>query len=129
VPAVARFVPHWRNAATDVVSESPAVLGESVLRILAWLAGESAALLVLEDLHWADADTLAVCEYLVDHVSASPVVVVATVRPGSSVPDLAALLEGCLGAPPPSAVADPAARGGGWPSAADRGPVGRAGLI
>jgi DNA-binding CsgD family transcriptional regulator len=38
--------------------------------------------LVLEDLHDADADTLAVLDYLVDHLDGEPVLVIATVRPG-----------------------------------------------
>jgi len=36
---------------------------------------------VLEDLHWADAETLAVVEYLADNVVDQPVLLVATTRP------------------------------------------------
>jgi len=39
------------------------------------------ALVVLEDLHWADAETLAVVEYLADNVVDLPVLLVATTRP------------------------------------------------
>src|SRR2546429_591740 len=38
---------------------SPAVRGEAVLQLLRRLAGSAGLLLVLEDLHWADPDTLA----------------------------------------------------------------------
>jgi DNA-binding CsgD family transcriptional regulator len=40
--------------------------------------------LVLEDLHDADADTLAVLDYLIDHLDGEPVLVIATVRPGAN---------------------------------------------
>jgi predicted ATPase len=81
LPAVERFLPHWRSAA-GVAGESPAIVGESLLRVLAWLAAGSAMIVVLEDLHWADPDTVAVCEYLLDHLDGTPVAVVATARRG-----------------------------------------------
>ena len=37
-------------------------------------------MVVLEDLQWADASTLAVVEYLADNIGAAPVLVVLTVR-------------------------------------------------
>ena len=40
------------------------VLGEGLIRLLAALAGDRTCLLVLEDLHWADADTRALLLYL-----------------------------------------------------------------
>lgn len=80
VPAVARFVPHWRTADVAFTIESPAVVGESLLRILDWLSPKQTAVVVIEDLHWADPDTLMVCDYLVDHLGGTRVAVVATVR-------------------------------------------------
>ena len=59
---------------------SPAVRGEAVLQLLRRLADPACLLLVLEDLHWADPDTLAVLEYLSDNLSAQPVLCVATCR-------------------------------------------------
>ena len=46
--------------------------------------------MVLEDLHWADPDTLAVLEYLGDNLSAEPVLCLATTRdePPSAATDL-----------------------------------------
>lgn len=41
---------------------------------------------LLDDLHWADAETLSVLEYLADNIADEPVLVVATSRPG--VPDV-----------------------------------------
>ncbi|MGY1689910.1 ATP-binding protein [Geodermatophilus sp. SYSU D01105] len=65
------------------------VLGEAVLRLLGHLGARQGLLLVLEDLHWADPDTLAVLEYLLDNVASQPVLIVVTSREqGSAVPVL-----------------------------------------
>ncbi len=78
--AVARFVPKWSSR--DVVAnESPAVLGESILRLVRACGAGRPAALILEDLHWADTETLAVSEYLADHVGDAAVVIVSTWRP------------------------------------------------
>jgi hypothetical protein len=44
-----------------------------VLQLLRRFAGSAGLLMVLEDLHWADPDTLAVVEYLSDNLSAEAV--------------------------------------------------------
>ena len=65
------------------------VLGEAVVRVLDALVG-GPCLLVLEDLHWADADTLALLEYLADRLRDLPVLVAASARddePGSAAVD------------------------------------------
>lgn len=56
------------------------VLGEAILRLITALAGPFGAVLVLEDLHWADPDTLDVLHYLADATSSSPVVLIGTAR-------------------------------------------------
>jgi DNA-binding CsgD family transcriptional regulator/tetratricopeptide (TPR) repeat protein len=56
------------------------ILGEAILRLVTALASPYGAMLVLEDLHWADPDTLDVLSYLADAASTSPVVLVATAR-------------------------------------------------
>ena len=56
------------------------VRGEAVLQLLRRFAGSAGLLLVLEDLHWADPDTLTVVEYLSDNLSAEAVLCVATCR-------------------------------------------------
>ena len=73
---------------------SAAVRGEAVLQLLRRLAGPGGLLLVLEDLHWADPDTLAVLEYLSDNLAAEPVLCVATCRdePASAAAELIARL-------------------------------------
>jgi len=50
-----------------------------VLRLLTTL-GPGGAVLALEDLHWADPDTLAVLEYLADAASGVPVLLIVTAR-------------------------------------------------
>jgi DNA-binding CsgD family transcriptional regulator len=56
------------------------ILGEAILRLVTALASPRGAMLVLEDMHWADPDTLDVLSYLADAASTSPLVLVATAR-------------------------------------------------
>jgi DNA-binding CsgD family transcriptional regulator len=59
---------------------SPVALGEGVIRLLRWLNADAGLLIALEDLHWADPDTLAVLEYLADNTGAERVLFLATSR-------------------------------------------------
>jgi len=81
-------VPHWAaGQAFPAVPPPPVVLAEAMLRVVRWLSPGRGAVVVLEDMHWADCETLAVLEYLADHVAAFPVAVVLTARsdePGTS---------------------------------------------
>jgi DNA-binding NarL/FixJ family response regulator len=100
------------------------ILGEAILRLVKALASPSGAMLVLEDLHWADPDTLDVLSYLADAASTSPVVLMATARDELDPPqrlldlalacqadvipldrlgpqDVRGLVESCLSGPPP----------------------------
>lgn len=84
-PALARVVPGWpvpadRGPPDGDDADSPLVLGEGVLRLLRVAAAGRAAVVVLEDLHWSDDDTLAVIEFLADNLMAEPVVLLATTR-------------------------------------------------
>src|SRR5712691_11810599 len=87
LPALGTLVPHWAaGPAYPAVPSPPVVLAEAML-VVRWLSPERGAVLVLEDMHWADRETLAVLEYLADHVTAFPVAVVLTARsdePGTS---------------------------------------------
>ena len=65
---------------------TPTMRGEAVLRLLRLLAGSAALLIGLEDLQWADPDTLMVVEYLADNLQAERVLCVVTVRPESGSP-------------------------------------------
>ncbi len=88
MPALGRMVPDWR-AAGEPGEESSVIVGEAVLRLLRLLGGQSGCLLVLEDLQWADPDTLSVVEYLVDNVGSEPIGCVATIRSDEPSPALA----------------------------------------
>ncbi|AGZ43929.1 LuxR family transcriptional regulator [Actinoplanes friuliensis DSM 7358] len=80
--ALSRLVPEWQLTRPPGVDDAPVVLAEAVLRLLVSLGGGHGCVAVLEDLHDADADTLAVVDYLVDNLGQEPVLVVATVRSG-----------------------------------------------
>ena len=75
-----RLVPEWAGDHTPVVEGGDVMVAEGLLRLLRLMGGERGCLLVLEDLHWADPDTLAVVEYLADNLGGEPVVCLATVR-------------------------------------------------
>ena len=79
-PVLGRLVPEWRSARPAPGEESPVFLGEAVLRLLRALAPQAGCVLVLEDLHWADRETLALLEYLADNLAAERVLCLATLR-------------------------------------------------
>jgi DNA-binding SARP family transcriptional activator/predicted ATPase/pimeloyl-ACP methyl ester carboxylesterase len=54
---------------------------EETLALLGGLASDRPALLVLEDVHWADASTLDLAAYLAHSIGAHPVVLLCTYRP------------------------------------------------
>ncbi|MFJ6380967.1 AAA family ATPase [Kitasatospora sp. NPDC092039] len=142
-PALGRLVPEWRSVAGSGYAESVVELAEALLRLLGVIGRRSGCVLALEDLHDADAETLAAVEYLVDHLDRVPALLVATLRPEpgnaldlvrgaerrrvasvAALPplttaDVGALAAGCLGVPEggvPSAVTGRLAeRSGGNP--------------
>ena len=78
-PVLASLVPEWRPGSDGDAEISPLTVGEALLRLLTAL-GKRGALLVLEDLQWADPETLAVVEYLADGLTRIRALCVATVR-------------------------------------------------
>jgi DNA-binding CsgD family transcriptional regulator/tetratricopeptide (TPR) repeat protein len=80
-PALASLVPNWSGSAERETEISPLILGEALLRLLTALSGQG-TLLVLEDLQFADPETLAIVEYLADNLSEGRARCVATVREG-----------------------------------------------
>ena len=65
VPVLAGEVATLGPIVDSTVDVDPiVVLGEGVLRLLGLLAADRGCVLLLEDLHWADADTVALVEYL-----------------------------------------------------------------
>jgi DNA-binding CsgD family transcriptional regulator len=83
-----RLVPDWREDDFAEVDDSVLVLAEGVLRFLRGVARSDGCVAVLEDLHWADPETLTILEYLADNLADEHVVCVATVRDESPSPGL-----------------------------------------
>ena len=61
---------------------TPVHLGEALLSLCQTARRPPPAVIVLEDLHWADAGTLGAVEYIADRARGSPMAIVATLRPG-----------------------------------------------
>ncbi|MEV7372264.1 AAA family ATPase [Streptomyces sp. NPDC090301] len=81
-PALAGLVPEWRAAATAPgYAISLVELAEALLRLLAVLGRERGCVVLLEDLHDSDTETIAVVEYVADNVADLPVLLVGTLRP------------------------------------------------
>jgi DNA-binding CsgD family transcriptional regulator len=80
-PALATVVPEWESTQPSAPAEgTPLVIAEGILRLLARAGRPGGCVVVLEDLHWADAESLGVLEYLADHLADQPVLCLATVR-------------------------------------------------
>jgi len=82
-PALARLLPDWSELAgtgLETGVDPALVLGEAVARFLGTVGGDRPCLLLLEDLQWADDDSLAIVAHVAGAASALPLLVVATVR-------------------------------------------------
>lgn len=97
---LARLIPGWE--ASTPVDDSPVLLGEAIVRLLSVLSEGGTCALVLEDLHWADSETLAVVEYLGDALRHESILCLGTSRPGGPI---GALLDR-LGQRDPATVVD-----------------------
>lgn len=75
-----RLIPDWQGGQPHAAGTSLIVLAEALLRLLSLIGHDRGCLLVFEDLHEADVETLAVVEYLVDNVGQQPVLLCATLR-------------------------------------------------
>src|SRR5579859_460366 len=78
--ALGRLVPEWHQASGVDHDRSAVLVGEGLLRLLRAVGGRNGCVLVLEDLHWADPDTLAVLEYLSDHLDEESIACLVTLR-------------------------------------------------
>jgi DNA-binding CsgD family transcriptional regulator len=74
------LIPDWVEPAGTRANVSVVVLAEALLRLTATIGAERGSLLLLDDLQDADAETLAVVEYLVDNLERQPIVLLATIR-------------------------------------------------
>ena len=79
-----RIVPQWQPAVSQAGEPSIVELAEGVLRLLRSIAGATGCLLVVEDLHWADPETLQIVEYLADNLAGEAILGLVTVRTGES---------------------------------------------
>ncbi|HEX9623108.1 MAG TPA: AAA family ATPase, partial [Streptosporangiaceae bacterium] len=84
-PALAKLVPVWGQPGTDGGAEiSPLILGEALIRLLSLYGGPGTGgpgtVLLLEDIHWADPETLAIVHYLADNLAGKSVLCLATLR-------------------------------------------------
>jgi tetratricopeptide (TPR) repeat protein len=75
-----RLVPEWGIDDQELLDDSVVAVAEGVLRFLRAIASEDGALLVLEDLHWADPETVMIVEYLADNLAAERTLCAVTVR-------------------------------------------------
>jgi DNA-binding CsgD family transcriptional regulator len=93
LPALGSLVPEWAASPGVVVDSNSVIVAEGVLRLTAaWSEPATPTLVVIEDAHWSDRETLDVLEYLADNLRAYPILVVVTVRgdepgPGNDVID------------------------------------------
>jgi len=79
-PVLGSLVPEWRPRTRIPGAESPVAVGEGLLRLLGVLGGDRGCLLVLEDLHDADPESLAVLEYLAQNIGRARILCMGTVR-------------------------------------------------
>ncbi len=108
-PSLAPWLPHLTALLPGAVADDPAarlgrgvdsqaVRGEAVLRLLRRL-GPGGLVVAMEDLHWADPDTVSLVEYLADNASGQPVLFAVSLRtePPSLASDLARRQRGRAG--------------------------------
>lgn len=85
--ALSLLIPDWASGDTALIgTDAGLVVLEAAARLFSVLAAKSGLLLVLEDLQWADAETLAVVEYLADTIASERVLGLVTVRSGEEGP-------------------------------------------
>jgi len=76
LPGMAGLAPASGAASGEV---SPGIRGEALIQLLRRLAPQG-LVIVLEDLHWADPDTVALLEYLGEHLEGESLLCVLTLR-------------------------------------------------
>jgi DNA-binding CsgD family transcriptional regulator len=78
--SLARLLPQWRRGEFSAIDESIVVLAEAIVRLLRAVGRGRGCLLILEDVHWADPETLTIVEYLCGNLTSEPMLLVCTVR-------------------------------------------------
>ena len=78
--ALSWVVPGRRPGENVAQAESPIVVAEGLLQLVQAIGGPNGCVLLLEDLQWADPETLHAVEYFADHARMTPVLCVSTIR-------------------------------------------------
>ena len=89
---LARILPAWTVGPADAASaphlvDPVLVLGEAVAELLGVLAAQRRVVVVLDDLHWADRDSLAVLEYVSARLTGTGTQVLGSVRSDERQPE------------------------------------------
>jgi DNA-binding CsgD family transcriptional regulator len=87
-PILARVLPGWVSD-HDVLApmaDPAAVLAEALILLLRAMSADGAVLLI-DDVHWADEDTVSVLSYLADSLDQLPLALIMTARGESLLPD------------------------------------------
>jgi DNA-binding CsgD family transcriptional regulator len=87
-PILARVFPGWVSdqGVLAPMADPTAVLAEALIMLLPAVAAEGAVLLI-DDLHWADEDTISVLSYLADSVEQLPLALIMASRSEPLLPD------------------------------------------
>jgi DNA-binding CsgD family transcriptional regulator len=81
LPALGLVAPELARPDDPHLTPSGIFVGEAVVRLLAAFRGGAGSVLVLEDLQWADADTVEVVRYVADNSAGERITLLATARP------------------------------------------------
>ncbi|MGB3443283.1 MAG: AAA family ATPase [Actinophytocola sp.] len=79
-PVLARLIPDWGTPAAQQQDGSLVILAEAVLRLTGLAGKDRGCLLSLDDLQDADAESLAVVEYLIDNLDHQPTLLLGAIR-------------------------------------------------
>lgn len=79
-PVLARLIPDWGTPAARQQDGSLVILAEAVLRLTGLAGRDRGCLVSLDDLQDADAESLAVVEYLIDNLDRQPVLLLGAIR-------------------------------------------------
>ncbi|GAA2790656.1 hypothetical protein GCM10010452_18810 [Crossiella cryophila] len=78
-PVLGRLLPGWGDGGSRE-GDSLVILAEAVLRLTGLVGRDRGCLLALDDLQHADAETLAVLEYLIDNLDLQPTLLLGAIR-------------------------------------------------
>ena len=79
-PVLARLIPDWGTPTPEQDGSSLVILAEAVLRLTGQAGKGRGCLVSLDDLQDADAESLAVVEYLIDNLEGQPTLLLGAIR-------------------------------------------------